>query len=92
MSRGIKLLIAMLLGGLVAIASVLPLWHDIAEKVGDFLLLFSLPGAIIALPLGAMGVVGNAHDPNAAVMAVVDCLFYAWLFYWLMTRRPRHER
>ena len=91
MRRGTRLLLAVLLGGLVAGVSTLPLWRDLGEA-GDFLSLFSLPGALVALPLGAMGVVGNMHDPNAVVMAFVDGLFYAWLFYWLMTRRLPRER
>jgi hypothetical protein len=78
------------LAGLVACASTFPLWRDVGEGWG-VLLLLSLPGAIIAFPLGAMGVVGNAHDPSLAVIACIDFLFYAWLFYWLMTRRLRHE-
>ena len=92
MSREAKLFIAVALGGLAAFASTLPLWRDIPEGVGTFLLLLSLPGFIVAFPLGVIGFVGNAHDPNIIVAAVVDGLFYAWLLYWLMTRRLQHGR
>ncbi len=88
--EGKSLLLAVLLAGLVAFGSTFPLWLDFGEAWGG-LLLFSLPGAIVAFPLGAMGLVGNAHDPSLAVIASVDFLFYAWLFYWVMMRRYRHE-
>ncbi|MGA8937897.1 MAG: hypothetical protein WB439_01915 [Acidobacteriaceae bacterium] len=93
MSRQFKsLMLALLFGTLVAVVSTLPLWRDLGDA-GDFLLLFSLPGAIVALPLGAMGLVGNAHDPNFVVMAMVDDIVYTWLFYWLMSRRlPREPK
>jgi hypothetical protein len=74
----------------VAFGSTVPLWFDLGEAWG-FLLLFSLPGAVIAFPLGVMGVAGTAHGPSVVVIAFVDFLFYAWLFYWLMTRRRRRE-
>ncbi|HSY37800.1 MAG TPA: hypothetical protein VK814_18740 [Acidobacteriaceae bacterium] len=91
MSREAKSVgIAVTLSGLVTVASTVPLWRDLGEGWG-VLLLLSLPGAIFAFPLGAMGVVGNAHDPSLAVIASVDFLFYAWLFSWLMMRRRRHE-
>jgi hypothetical protein len=90
--RETRFLIAILLGGLSAFVSTLPLWRDFGEMVGSFLMLFSLPGFIVAFLLGAMGLVGNAHDPNIIVIAVVDGLFYALLFYWLMTRRFPRER
>jgi ABC-type Mn2+/Zn2+ transport system permease subunit len=90
--RETRFLIAILLGGLSAFVSTLALWRDFGEMVGSFLLLFSLPGFIVAFLLGAIGLVGNAHDPNIIVIAVVDGLFYALLFYWLMTRRFPRER
>ena len=91
MSRGPKsLAVAVSLSGLVTLGSTFPLWRDVGEAWG-LLLLLSLPGAVFAFPLGAMGVIGNAHDPSLAVTSSVDFLFYAWLFYWLMMRRHRHE-
>ncbi len=91
MNREAKSLgIAVILSGLVTLASTVPLWRDLGEGWG-LLLVASLPGAIVAFPLGVMGVAGNAHDPSLAVIASVDFLFYAWLFYWLMMRRHRHE-
>ena len=92
MKRETRFLTAILLGGILAFVSTLPWWCNFGEMVGSFLTLFSLPGAIVALALGAMGLIGNAHDPNIVVIAVVDGLFYALLFYWFITRRFPLER
>ncbi len=95
MSRDTRTLVAFLLAALIAFGATLPLWHEmhmntVGAIVADFLLLFSLPGALVAFPLGYMGIGGNMHDPSVVVMGVVDFLFYWWLFHWLMTRRlPR---
>jgi hypothetical protein len=88
--EGKAFLTSVLFGGLVSCASTIPLWRDVGEVWGG-LLLFSLPGLIVAFPLGAMGIGGNAHDPSAWVTAFVDFLFYSRLIYWLMTRRRARE-
>ena len=90
MSAQRRFLTAVLLGGLVAFVSTLPLWVDGAEN-WDLLLVFSLPGVLVALPLGVMGIAGNMHDPNTVVTGLVDGVFYTWLFYWLMKRRLRSD-
>lgn len=79
------LLAAVSLGALIAVGGTLPLWFDLGEAWGPLVLL-SIPGAFVAFPLSLVGV-GNPHDPSSAVIAVVDFIFYAWLFYWLMMRR-----
>jgi hypothetical protein len=84
------LLIAVSIGAVIGFVSTMPLWIDGGEA-WELLLLISLPGFIVAFPVGAMGIVGNMHDPNAVVTGVVDALFYAWLFYWLITWRNRGE-
>ncbi|HVG26062.1 MAG TPA: hypothetical protein VM865_00545 [Acidobacteriaceae bacterium] len=88
MSRDRRVLFSMRAGAVVGLGSTLPLWSDAGERWG-FLLLLSLPGIIVALPLGCMGVIGNAHDPNAVVIALVDACFYAWLSYRLMKWKGR---
>ena len=82
MSRSKTLAVAVLAGVLAGFVSTLPLWIDGGEAWG-LLLLLSVPGFIVAFPLGAMGIAGNMHDPNAVVTGLVDALFYAWLLYWL---------
>jgi hypothetical protein len=82
----------MLVGGFVTAASTLPLWRDGLGAWSGFLLICFIPGFVIALPLSVTGLVGNAHDPNVIVIALVDAVVYGWLIYWLMTRRERHER
>jgi hypothetical protein len=55
-------------------------------------LLLSLPGVFVAVFIGLSGVLGNVHNPNEIVIAVVDVFFYALLFDLLVERRRRRER
>jgi hypothetical protein len=52
------------------------------------LMLLSLPGTIVAMPLALAGL-GNVHDPNLMVIDAVDFAVYAGVIYWLLGRRRK---
>jgi len=54
------------------------------------LLPFSLPGALIAVPLALFGG-GNVHDLNITVLRVVDFLFYSFLAYKVLQEFERRH-
>jgi hypothetical protein len=66
-------------------------FHDGASRIPwQFLIPFSLPGALIAMPLSLVGL-GNVHDPSPIVIALVDFFFYSFLAFKLLQRLERRR-
>jgi hypothetical protein len=85
------LLTASLAAGAVAAFAFTYGFYDGAPEIPwQFLIPFSLPGVLIALPLSLFGV-GNVHDPNPIVIALVDFLFYSFLAFKLLQRMERRR-
>ena len=86
------LLIGALLGGLIGLGSIANRRYDLGPVVILLLFPFSIPGLLVAVFLGMFAILGPGHDPNMIVAAVIDLIFYAWLFDFVMNRRHRRAR